>query len=225
MKFIYSETLKEKFDVFGHFYNLQLGDYICQCRSLLTIVSKEMSPSSKELPDAVFVMMNPGSSRPLDKSYLPKTYSHKEIFSNKWVKEIIPTRPDNAQYQIMRLMLLNNWLYVKVLNLSDLRNGNSGEFRKEYQLASEYNPSHPHCITHLKRRNELLNELKRKSKHPVIAAWGSLDVLADSANEMLNLNPKIIGLKVNHPWYKYASPYLKTKKLEWLTNMNKLVNL
>ena len=60
MKFIYSETLKEKFDVFGHFYNLQLGDYICQCRSLLTIVSKELSPSSKKLPDAVFIMMNPG---------------------------------------------------------------------------------------------------------------------------------------------------------------------
>jgi len=56
-------------------------------------------------------------------------------------KEIIPTKPDNAQYQIMRIMLLQKWEHVRVLNLSDLRNGNSGNFSIEYKELKKLVPS------------------------------------------------------------------------------------
>ncbi len=223
MKFIYAEKLKEMFDVFGHFYDLKIGNEIFCCRSLLEIVSSEIKYLSKGLPDSVVIMMNPGSSRPLDKKYSPHLFSTDEIFSKNWKKEIIPTRPDNAQYQIMRLMLLNDWKYLKVLNLSDLRNGNSGEFKKEFERASAINPSNPHCIVHIKRRNELKNEIRTKTNNPVIAAWSSVEVLKNSAEEILKTSKNIIGLKLDHPWYKYPSPYIKEQKLNWLTDIDAIL--
>lgn len=223
MEFVYAETLKEKFDVFAHFYNLSIGKKIFLCRSLLEIVSKETPHDAKGPPDNVVIMMNPGSSRPLDKEYSPELFSTDEIFSNKWKKDIIPTRPDNAQYQIMRLMLFNDWKYVKVLNLSDLRNGNSGEFSKEFERASIIDPSNPHCITHSKRRRELNEALRIKSGQPIIAAWGSVGILKPAANDMIKLIPDLTGLKLEEPWYKYPSPYKKDQKLFWLTEMDALV--
>lgn len=70
LEFIPAEKLKETFEVFGHFYSIDLksGDRI-DCRSVLEIVTKKSKPSDTDLlleqvPDAIFVMMNPGSSKP-----------------------------------------------------------------------------------------------------------------------------------------------------------------
>ena len=82
MEFIYADKLKEMFDVFGHFYDLKIGKQIINCRSILEIVSKDLEYKKKGLPDTVVIMMNPGSSRPLDKAYSPKLFSVDEIFSN-----------------------------------------------------------------------------------------------------------------------------------------------
>ena len=38
--------------------------------------------------------------------------------------------------RVAKSLDINFWKYVKVLNLSDLRNGNSGEFSKEFETAS-----------------------------------------------------------------------------------------
>lgn len=62
MEFIYADTLKEKFDVLGHFYDLRIGHEIFKCRSSLEIVSKQNRKPSNEAADAVVIMMNPGSS-------------------------------------------------------------------------------------------------------------------------------------------------------------------
>ena len=219
MEFIYADELKKQFEVLGHFYDVCIGEQVFKCRSLLEIVELgRYQPDA--IPDAVVVMMNPGSSVPLDRKYSPELFSINEMFSSTWKKEIIPARPDNAQYQIMRLMLLNNWRYVKILNLSDLRNGNSGKFSKEFQAASTKDSSNPHCITHTSRRKELTCALRTKSDGPVIAAWGSVEVLKESAFAMIALQPDVVGLKRDQPWYRYASPYKKDHKLEWLTKMD-----
>lgn len=220
MEFIYADTLKKQFDVLGHFYDLCIGEEVFQCRSSLEIVLKSIGYQPYVVPGAVVVMMNPGSSVPLDRDYSPKLFSLNEIFSCNWEKEIIPARPDNAQYQIMRLMTLNNWRYVKILNLSDLRSGNSGEFSKEFKRASAIDSFNPHCITHESRRKELKNALKTKCNGAVIAAWGSVEILKESAMEVIALQPDLIGLKLNHPWYRYASPYKKDQKLDWLVKMS-----
>jgi hypothetical protein len=71
VRFISAEELKSKFGVFGHFYSVQVAPKkVAECRSVLEIVEATHAPQktvalSSRKPDAVFVMMNPGSSRPL----------------------------------------------------------------------------------------------------------------------------------------------------------------
>ncbi|MFZ1322090.1 MAG: hypothetical protein WAT71_11095 [Ignavibacteria bacterium] len=223
MKFIYAKELNQMFDVFGHFYNLKLSGSVFKCRSVLEIKKKDLS-SVNGLPDMVVIMMNPGSSRPFDKNYNIKTFSKKEYLNIK-VKDVVPTRPDNAQYQIMRLMLFNSWSFVRVLNLSDLRNGNSGKFQTEFINAMKLDKSNPHCLTHEDRNKELLNYLKSKSGK-IIAAWGSISELKIPAEKILKLNKNIIGV-VNSslPNYRYASPYMKSQKIRWLNEIQKKLNL
>lgn len=221
MTFIYAEELKSRFNVYGHFYNLRLGKKVLNCRSTLDIVAAGSDDYETMLPDAVVVMMNPGSSRPINRNYVPKSYSADEMFMRQWKKESVPTRPDNAQYQIMRVMILRGWKYVKVLNLSDLRNGNSGKFGEDFANASLLDGTHPHCITHKKRRRELLDALRTKLDGPIIAAWGSIQVLRESADAMLGCIPQIIGVRPDStlPWFRYASPYMKRQKVEWVRNI------
>ncbi|MBT8394011.1 MAG: hypothetical protein HKO81_02340 [Flavobacteriaceae bacterium] len=220
MEFILAVELKKKYTVYGHFYNLKLSNSLLKCRSTLEIRRKH---TPKELPDIIVIMMNPGSSVPLDKSYGPRTFTKEEVFKFK-TKEIIAARPDNAQYQIMRLMEINNWNFVRILNLSDLRNGNSGKFRNDFKNASKLDKTNPHCLTHFLRKEELTNSIKSKS-NTIIAAWGDIAELRDSAESILKQNINIIGLKKGEtPNFRYASPYLKTQKIEWLLEIQKELN-
>ena len=83
MNFILADELKKIYDVYGHFYNLKLSNSILKCRSVLEIKRKD---NLTEIPDIVVIMMNPGSSVPLDKSYEPETFSKEE---NKAVIDFI----------------------------------------------------------------------------------------------------------------------------------------
>ena len=206
-KNIYASELKTIFDVYGHFYDLKISDSVFKCRSLLEIKRKGENGKSR-IPDIVVIMMNPGSSKPLDKNYIPLTISERSYGDLK-TKEMVPTRPDNAQYQIMRLMVFNDWNYVKVLNLSDLRNG--VDFRTDFINAMKLDGSSPHCITHGKRRKELLDLLRSKT-NKVIAAWGSIDLLKESAEIILKQNKKFIGIiNGSLPNYRYASPLMQNR--------------
>jgi len=119
--------------------------------------------------------------------------------------------------------MTHRWKHIRVLNLSDLRNGNSDDFSREFQLAGSLDSQHPHCITHPDRKSELKGLLARKG--PLIAAWGSVEVLRKSAQVLLNRNVGVIGIKksTDSPWYRYASPYMKKHKLTWLSEINKRV--
>ena len=219
MEFIYADELKTKFSVIGHFYDLEIGDRVFNCRSVLEIVSKSVDGRTNSKPCAVVVMMNPGSSKPLSHDYIPRKIAPDEIKSNSWVKDLVTTRPDNAQYQIMRLMLLKKWKHVRVLNLSDLRNGNSGDFSIEYKKAGKLAPSNPHSLTHEGRLTELRNYC---SESPlVIAAWGSTEVLRGAASYFLEVIGNLHGLPLDKPWYRYPSPYMKDQKIDWLENIHR----
>jgi hypothetical protein len=73
VRFIPAPQLKDGFAVFGHFYSVQVAPKkVVECRSVLEIVEAAQTPTtasvlSDRVPDAVFIMMNPGSSRPLVK--------------------------------------------------------------------------------------------------------------------------------------------------------------
>lgn len=83
--------------------------------------------------------------------------------------------------------------------------------------------SNPHCIVHIKRRNELTKEIRTKADNAVIAAWGSVEVLRNTATKLIELVPNLIGLKLDTPWYKYPSPYIKEQKLNWLTDIDAIL--
>ena len=74
--------MRDRFDVEGHFY--KIDNY--KCRKYLDIKSKDLKLS---VPDLMVVMMNPGSSYPLDGND-----------NNDSVSEAVP---DNTQVQIIKL--------------------------------------------------------------------------------------------------------------------------
>ncbi len=122
VRFIAAKELKDKYGVFGHFYSVQVApNKVVDCRSVLDIVEKPLAPKTSALssrtPDAVFIMMNPGSSRPLIEV---RNHIHAEAIHELLIS-LVPTKPDTTQYQVMRVMHYCEWRHVRVLNLSDLR--------------------------------------------------------------------------------------------------------
>ena len=214
MEFVYADELKRSFSVRGHFYDVEIAGKVFPCRSVLEIIANAGDSEATGVPDAVVIMMNPGSSRPLDISYIPKCYSVSDVLDGGWSRELIPARPDNAQYQLMRLMLLKRWKHVRVLNLSDLRNGNSGSFSVDFEDAQKRDPSSPHSIIHPKRLGGLQRDCAGSSR--IVAAWGSTEVLRNAAIAFLSEIPGVQGLQLDYPWYRYPSPYRKDQKIDWL---------
>ncbi|MFM9962027.1 MAG: hypothetical protein ACKV2Q_12470 [Planctomycetaceae bacterium] len=139
VRFIPAEELKSRYDVFGHFYSVRVSrNTVVHCRSVLEIVEQADSPDelsvlSKQKPDAVFIMMNPGSSRPL--VAVNNRIDAEEL--HELPISLVPTKPDTTQYQVMRLMHHCEWRHVRVLNLSDLRCSKSAEFFKQFQRSTE----------------------------------------------------------------------------------------
>ena len=146
--FIYAAELKKTFRCYGHFYRLNIeGCDPIFCRSMLEITSlpreavgagtdpddlfctnqiSHTSLSVRNLPDAVVIMMNPGSSRPIEEG---DTNSPLEMpLSDGFNKPLVLTQPDNTQYQLMRIMVSKGWNHIRILNISDIRDPKSPSF-------------------------------------------------------------------------------------------------
>ena len=221
LKFIPANELKKEYNVFGHFYSISDID----CRSVLEIVSKEndikeFDSLSLMSPDAVFIMMNPGSSRPLNKV--------NNIISLKSVEQLevllVPTKPDTTQYQLMRVMHYCNWKHVRVLNLSDMRDPKSGKFVERYKEIENDTGLKEHSIFSNARENELKKKLKRKNSAPVVYAWGvspELDPLIKRCTKKLSHIIKVRGILKNGTKNKYFHPLptLQIDKEKWVKDM------
>jgi len=60
--------------------------------------------------------MNPGSSKPLEKTSNLKTSV--ESISEKLVKNrLVIARPDKTQYQIMRVMIARDWKHARIIKM------------------------------------------------------------------------------------------------------------
>jgi hypothetical protein len=223
-QFIPAAALKSKYDVFGHFYSIELApDNIVECRSVLEIVDKELvrkkTTISNRRPDAVFVMMNPGSSRPL---VAVNNHVHAEAIHDLPIS-LVPTKPDTTQYQVMRLMHYCDWRHVRVLNLSDLRCSKRNAFFKQYK-ALEIDGFDSHSIFSKRRANELALKLTTHKAVPVIRAWGmssELDLLIDRCTAKLVSSKTIKGLLKEGSGNKYLHPLpsLQIQKLLWVDRM------
>lgn len=224
--FISAEELKKNYDIFGHFYSVKLATHqVIECRSLLEISSKSLSADGQSAllnhqPDAVFIMMNPGSSQPLVKvdNSLPAELIHELSIS------LVPTRPDTTQYQVMRLMYFLNWQHVRVLNLSDLRCTKSTEFMRRYSKLEVDSGFDSHSIFAQARKNELALKLPIRRETPLILAWGLSDGLNPLIKRCMASLPQgqvVRGLLEagTTDKYRHPLPSLQKDKLIWVDRM------
>ena len=226
LEFIPANRLKKTYEVFGHFYsvNLKSGEKI-DCRSILEIVTKQEKPSDIDRlldasPDAIFIMMNPGSSRPL----VEVNNVISEISINQLVVSLMPTKPDTTQYQVMRVMHYCDWQHVRVLNISDIRDSKSGSFVDRYSDIEKRTGFSSHALFCCNRSVELRRKLSRKPEAPIVCAWGvspDLDPLIERCLNVVAGTAGLTGLKKPSTENKYFHPLptLQKDKEQWVTNL------
>lgn len=188
--------MKTQFTITGFYYEVQ-GIKFRKYLDIKTINSGHKNP------DLMVIMMNPGSSKPID-----------GIENN--TKESLAI-PDNTQSQIMKVMLNCNLQYARVLNLSDLREAKSGIF---YDKTKELvNKGISHSIFD-KNRQDDFNQLWVKNV-PVIFGWGVsvyLKPLALKAMEACNASNPYGILKASTNWaFYHPLPPVHNKQIEWVT--------
>jgi hypothetical protein len=207
--FLAARQLRERFVALGHFYELQSGR---RCRSVLELLSHaraaERIDTQRGLPDAVVVMMNPGSSRPLRED------DWAGDLPNSHPKRLVPAHPDTTQYQVMRVMARMHWEHVRILNLSDLHESKSSLFVRAYPALGNV----AHSIFMTARRPELASELQRKDGAPLVLAWGvhpRLKPLIEMALEPLHAAGRCCGVQ-RQGAYLHPLPRSHAEKLAWV---------
>lgn len=226
MPFIPAEELKKTYGVFGHFYSVELSSKeVVECRSVLELVAKPQIPKDhSELsllsPDAVFIMMNPGSSRPLEdvNNRIRARAIHKLAIS------LVPTKPDTTQYQVMRLMHYRKWRHVRVLNLSDVRSSKSPEFIRKFQRLEREEEFDSQSVFSHSRTDELATKLPKLKTTPLVLAWGMSEKLNPLIERCLARIPpksRIRGLLDQGTTNKYRHPLPSLQKDQriWLEKM------
>jgi hypothetical protein len=193
----------------------------------LEIVNKahtpvELSALSSRKPDAVIIMMNPGSSRPLDEV---KNHIHAEEIAELQIS-LVPTKPDTTQYQVMRLMHYCEWRHARVLNLSDLRCSQSGKFVRQFKELEGVTSFDSHSIFSTRRKNELALKLTADKAIAVICAWGvsaGLDPLIERCTLRITKHKTIKGLLKEGTANKFLHPLpsLQKQKISWVNRMVK----
>jgi hypothetical protein len=232
--FAYAAELKKTFRCYGHFYRLHVEGIEPQlCRSVLEITSlpreavgAKSDPddlfsapgATRNLPDAVVIMMNPGSSRPIEEGDTDSLLSMP--LSAGFQKPLVLTQPDNTQYQIMRIMVSKHWKHVRILNISDLRDPKSPSFIAKTKVLAKLPGGEAHSLFSKVRKNERETMLRRKPGAPFIIGWGQDAGLIPLAKQCLSCidGEKIVTVPAgNDPVLTaHPSPMLQSKKEEWL---------
>lgn len=195
--------MSTKFEVAGLFY--ESNGY--KLRKYLDIKRVGVAPNK---PDLMVVMMNPGSSYPLN-----------GIDNNS---ELSEAEPDTTQQQIMKVMDAAAFNYARILNLSDLRTSDSNELYRF--LKSEECSSVEHSIFSPSRKSELARLFVNDV--PVIFGWGvnqALIPLAKQAIEILCISNPLGILKPNTRYsYYHPLPRIYAKQLEWVQHLVSTLN-
>lgn len=190
----------------GHFYTRKFSGVEENLRSVLEI--KRVSSKSIN-PNFVAIMMNPGSSKPLDEGKLQNNWN------TKIIKTLTEAAPDNTQKQLIAIMDEFKFDFIRVINLSDFREAKSKNFHNKLK---DYKNDQSHSIFFPERSEELVSALGDKNI-PIIAAWGLSHnhlALANLASDGIS-DRIIIGIKDdNYNLYRHPLPPNHHKQLEWL---------
>jgi hypothetical protein len=204
-----AEALRERFAVYGRFYEANFGGRMFELRSHLEIFERDLHwPQVVSAPaDLVAVMMNPGGSRPLD-----------QTDREGWAL----TMPDRTQYQLMKLALRAQAMgrsvrHIRVINLSDLRTPKSAElFTTLVALADDR-----HSMFSPGRSAELYTALGGTRRSRLLRAWGlakELQPLAECAVAATS-DSEVLGLTDNGLGYRHPLPQRADFQKRWLDQM------
>jgi len=227
--FVPAEKLKQQYSCLGHFYRLVLeNDREFPCRSVLGILKTDKFAGFREEianshSDALVIMMNPGSSHPLSPAHEDGRVAASAIRTMELTQPLVPTVPDTTQYQVMRLMIVQNWDHVRVVNLSDLRNPNSVDFLQTVSRLKELPGGSVHSIFSIERKKEWNLRLSM-NRGPIIAGWGQSPRLSKLVEHCVHSigRERIVGAqKPGHPLcFAHPSPRNHAFKLQWLADIN-----
>jgi len=215
-----AQDLKALYGAYGNFYNLELGGISYPCRSILDIVHHDCTPLNvnhllEQDPALCVIMMNPGRSRPQDHNYTPITIRDTEDILTR--RELTLAVPDITQYQLMRVMAQTGINFVRVANLSDIRQPKSAIFIKTVEKLSN-DSLNDHSMFSVARKREFGQLFSEDT--PVLRAWGQDKKLLGLINNCIPyINGRTsYGVAVNdeNTLYSHPSPMLEAKKAEWL---------
>ncbi len=168
------------------------------------------TPDASSIPDAVVVMMNPGSSAPL------AGYCSPEFAGRR-----VPAKPDAVQYQVMRLMAAAGWQHARIVNLADVRAAKSADL---YALI-EAGATRADLGAMFAGASDVPTEAAVTAPR-VICAWGMDKRLAPYAREAQawldarGIVPLGIRAESSFPAYRYPKPVGNwNMALEWLATL------
>lgn len=196
-----NEELLKIFEVKG----LYRKDKKVKLRDVLEIKKKR---NGRDSVDLMVVMMNPGSSEPENGNYNG---------------EFTLAKPDDTQYQIMKVMIDCKFKYARVVNLSSFIESRSAEF---YKFINDKNLD-TYSIFDKKSilgKQDFHENLVKGV--PYILAWGvnySLRFLSKSALNILKDENKFFIPKRGGKEFQYYHPYQRyqSKRDEWVTEIVK----
>ncbi|HIJ85425.1 MAG: DUF1643 protein [Magnetococcales bacterium] len=215
--------IKKIFAVFGQFVTLTLGQTTVELRPVLELIRKDCVPDHPDaigrmVPDLLVIMMNPGSSRPLSPHYRPRHANKPEDLDP--FSGLTPTRPDNTQYQIMRVMLARGLGHARVLNLSDLRETKSPIFIKRFRELENLPGGKAHSLFSPSRCAEREQRMGQGRAIPLLVGWGRHVDLLPLAHQCLGTlkTERIVGVEVpgSPGLYAHPSPMLQKAKEAWV---------
>ncbi|MBU3075593.1 DUF1643 domain-containing protein [Clostridium estertheticum] len=219
--------LENEYIAYGRFYTLKYENGEKRlCRSLLEIFERKSIDSLKDTNkiDAVFIMMNPGSGKPM-KIYTQQCKSISQIKTGELDKiQLVETDPDDTQYQVMRVMKKKAWKYVRIINLSDYRNPQSKSFYSMIRESVPYDNEFIHSIFSKERSQEINNIFIASDKFKLITAWGVNTKLHKLIKLALQNNKLIERVGYNKATYKrrkqfyyyHPLPRNSSKQILWL---------
>jgi len=214
-----SETLlKEKFIVWGQFFEMSIaGDRVWMRPEARIERSQNTSTinSKKQRADAVIVMLNPGSCKPILAAQ-----------SGEWTE----ARPDKTQFQLMRLMERMSWDEMKIVNLSDVCEGNRPKFLallKRSEIGG---------IVHSRFANNSVAKWSNiiSSADRLLYGWGDQPEPKKMANAygLLDFDDMLTSygkkpIAVWHPvkgYPKHPNPWIPERCKAWLEDMVRVLN-
>lgn len=207
-----AKVLEEVFSTEAAFYKLETNGITHVCRSRAAIHRRR---SQEGGVDALFVLLNPGKCLPVDGE---NSISLLTGEANKL--PLLPATPDNTMHQLMRLMERMNWNLVEVINLTDIRTGKFDEYKEGQKFMKVMGDSR-HSIFSIDRYIELMDCVERADL--IIAGWGTKPAILPAAEEAYTILSELATVNgmayKNHPLYYHPFPWLQTKCIQWLDDM------